>query len=106
MDLHIYDMKLNPEDVVIMSGTITQDEMPSFSGYMKVIQHIFPNPVIYVPSDATIDALPRNSIKELLKDALKIESLDALSSIASEAFSEKYDELQEEHVEEETADEV
>ena len=100
MDLHIYDMKLEPTDVVIMTGRVEKDEIMSFSGYLKVIQNIFPNPVIYIPDDSTFDAMSETDVRNLLKDSMSIKDLVRLCNIANDALREKHEE------EEEQADEV
>ena len=98
MDLHIYDIKLSPEDVVIVTGPVAQEEIASFSAYLKVIQSIFPNPVIYIPDDSTIDAMAPDSVSALLKDAMTPEAISKLSSIVNYALAEQATELSEKAV--------
>ena len=93
MDLHIYDIKLDPEGVVILSGKIEPDEAVNFAGYVKVLNGIFNNPVVYVPDDFTLDHMSEDEIKQLLKDALTIGSLKKLFNIVSNALSEKLEDI-------------
>ena len=88
MDLHIYDMKLNPGDAVILTGHVEPDEVESFSGYLKIAKEIFPNnPVIFVPDDATIDAMTEKEIVLLLRDAMTPDALSKMCDYYCAALS-------------------
>lgn len=92
MDLHIYDMKLDPKDIVVLSGSLDKEDLLGFAGYVQVLHNIFPNPIVYVPDEITLDRLTQQETKQLIKDAFDTESLIRLTNIVSDALSEKLEE--------------
>lgn len=102
MDLHIYDMKLDPENIVVLTGSISKEDMIGFAGYVQIIHNICKNPVIYVPDELTLDQLSYEETASLLKDAMDIDALERLCAIVNDAFMQKSSEV----IKEAKADEV
>jgi len=87
MDIHIYDMKLDPDDVVILTGDFKPEDTPTFISYLEGLQRFFPNPVLYIPGNDTIDNMSRDDLVSLLSDALAPETIDYMYDIFAEIVS-------------------
>lgn len=89
MDLHIYDMKLEPGNVVILTGDIGKNEIQSFAGYMQVLRKIFPNPIIYIPSESTLDIFSEEEAIQMLEDVMSRDDLMMMYNLVSSALDDK-----------------
>lgn len=87
MDIHIYDMQLDPDDVVILTGDVKPEEIPAFISYLEALQRFFANPVIYIPGNDTIDNMPREDLVSLLTDAMAPETIDYLRGVLADIVS-------------------
>ena len=87
MDLHIYNTEINPGDVIVITGTISEVDINQLCAYAASVQAAFPDhPLVCVPGETTFDCISDESLVNLFADAFDKKSLEKMRDVINRAI--------------------
>ena len=86
MDIRIYDLNLDNDAAVVVTGDTSDIELNRMYAFMRMIKTILPdNPVVFVPEELTAETMTREELISMFADAFSEDDLRFIENVALEA---------------------